>query len=156
MGNHSVLLNILCFLVFSFLWLLLTHSFTVYFSSTCLLNFGVFHGWVLSPQLFSLHTISLGDHIYFYGFTYHLHATWHIPLNLSKAFQLRCPRLLFFQFAPSSYMTAPLTQMLMPQNHNCHFPHSYFHIQFLTKSYWLYWISQLCPLALLIPGYYHL
>lgn len=37
-----------------------------------LLNFGVSHGWVLGPQLFSLHTISLGDHIYFHDFMYHL------------------------------------------------------------------------------------
>lgn len=81
--------------------------------------------------------------------------TWHAALNLSKAFQLRCPRLLFFQSAPPSYMIAPLIQLLMLQNYEHYFPHSYFHIQSFIKSYWLYWISQLCPLALLLPGYRH-
>ena len=54
--------------------------------------------------------------------------TWHAASNLSKAFQLRCPRLLFFQSAPHSYMTAPLIQLLMPQNYDYYFSHSYFHI----------------------------
>ena len=54
-------------------------------------------------------------------------------LESFKSISIEMSKTALFQSAPPSYMIAPLIQLLMPQNYDCYFPHSYFHIQSFTN-----------------------